>query len=289
MTRGDETPTEEGRINYNNLRRHRVKTMKKLVFIAFLFGGGILLYFGGRIIRNISVEEKLTQLQEKHFLITYQGIYEEEARKIADGLEASYDRIRTDLRDPDHEPIRVFIYPTQAAFNKGTGLLNSTANGTSRGPNEFHLVWTNWYNSILPDDPIKTAIHEFTHCVQLNILIKQAQSELTSEVDFDKAFEEKFLNEYPQWFWEAICDYEAGIVNGISVKYGMSKGLTIKELNKSNQIYNVGYSIVEFIVHRWGREKLAELVVSYVDIEKVLNIREAEFEKAWIEFVSEKY
>ena len=210
-----------------------------------------------------------------HFVISYHGIYQGEAQDIADNLEKHYDRIRTELGDPDHETIRVFVHPTQEDFNKGTGLSNSTANGTSRGPNEFHLIWTNWFNSIFPDDPIKTAIHEFTHCVQLNILIKDAQQELANidKEDFEKAFEEKFINEYPQWFWEAICDYEAGIVNSVSVKYGMSKNPTLKSLNNSNQVYNVGYTIIEYIVEKWGKDKLPALITSYVDIEASLKYK----------------
>lgn len=265
--------------------------MKKLRIIVLVFGGVILSYFGAKIFRNVSVEDKVTELRTAHFAISYNGIYQREAQDIADNLEKQYDRIRSELSDPDHQAIRVFVHPTQDDFNKGTGLPNSNANGTSRGPNEFHLIWTNWFNSIFPDDPIKTAIHEFTHCVQLNILIKDAQTELANldKGDFEKAFEEKFIKEYPQWFWEAICDYEAGIVNSVSVKYGMRKNPTLKSLNNSNQVYNVGYTIIEYIAEKWGRDKLPALITSYVDIENVLNISEGEFESGWMEFVDEKY
>jgi hypothetical protein len=45
----------------------------------------------------------------------------------------------------------------------------------------------------------------------------QSQVELANgdKDQFDKLFEDKFVNKYPQWFWEAICDYEAGIVNSM--------------------------------------------------------------------------
>jgi hypothetical protein len=266
-------------------------TKKIVKIIALVVAGLTLSYFGAKITRSVSVEENVTEFRTDHFLISYHGIYQSEAKEIADNLEKNYDRIRTNLGDPDHETIRVFVHPTQNDFNNGTRLPNSTANGTSRGPNEFHLIWTNWFNSIFPDDPIKTAIHEFTHCVQLNILIKGAQREqanLTQE-DFEKAFEEKFIQEYPQWFWEAICDYEAGIVNSISVKHAMRKKPTLKSLNNSNQIYNVGYTIIEYIVEKWGMDKLPTLITSYVDIETVLKTSEPDFEKGWVEFVNEKY
>lgn len=265
--------------------------MKKFKTILLVLAGFIVLFLALKTFRNISAVDKVTELKTSHFVISYHGIYDDEARDVAKRLEEDYDRIRTDLKDPAHETIRVFIYPTRTNFNKGTGMPNSTANGTSRGPNEFHIVWTTWFNSIFPDDPIKTSVHEFTHCIQLNILISEAQKDWSNSdsVNFDKVFEEKFSNKYPQWFWEALCDYEAGIVNKLSVNYGMRKNLDLKELNKSNQIYNVGYTIVEYIVAKWGKEKLPELITSYVDLQGVLKVSEEEFEKGWVDFVKVKY
>ena len=265
--------------------------MKKLKIASSVLAGLIVIYLGAMTFRNISVVNKVTEFQTDHFVISYQGIYEEEAQAVADNLEANYDRIRSNLKDPEHETVRVFIHATQADFNKATGLLNSTAKGTSRGPGEFHFIWTNWFNSIFPDDPLKTAIHEFTHCIQLNILIKDAQAkwEIEDKASFDKTFEEKFINDYPQWFWEALCDYEAGVVNRLSVKYGMSKNLRLKDLNNSNQIYNVGYTIIDYIVEKWGRDKLPALITSYVDIENVLQVSESDFERGWVDYVNEKY
>lgn len=163
--------------------------------------------------------------------------------------------------------------------------------GQAEAPTNSISFWTTWFNSIFPNDPAKTAIHEFTHCIQLNILIKSAQRKLIHEDNgnFNKVFEEKFTNEYPQWFWEALSDYEAGIVNKLSVKYAMRKNPTLKYLNNSNQNYNVGYTIIEYIVEKWGKDKIPCSITSYVDIENILGVSESEFEKGWVDFVNEKY
>ena len=121
--------------------------MKKSMNIVLVLAGLILAYFGAKMLRSASAVDRLTELKTDHFVITYQGIYKEEAQDVADNLEAHYDRIRVDLNDKDHEIIQVFIHPTQAEFNKGTGLFNSSANGMSIGPNKFHVLWSNWFNS----------------------------------------------------------------------------------------------------------------------------------------------
>jgi hypothetical protein len=241
--------------------------------------------------RSVFVSQEPTTFRTQHFVVTHHGVFAGEAQDLAAALEMHYDRIRSELNDPEHDTIQVYVYGSQHDFNKGTGLTNSHANGTSRGPNEFHVLWTTWANSILPDDPIKTAIHEFTHCVQLNILVAKARREMKhpNAAAFNKAFEEQFARDYPQWFWESLCDYQAGIRNKISIHYGMRHEPTLAQLNDGNQVYLVGTTIIEYIVYKWGKNKLPALVSSYGNIPHVLKVSEAEFEKGWREYVDATY
>lgn len=266
------------------LRKVAKITLATLVCLALFF-------FISFIIRQIRVDDNTQKINTPNFTVIYNGIIKNEAIEIAEALESNYNRIRTELKDPKHERISVYIHPTQEDFNKATGLFNSKANGTSRGPLAFHLKYETWYNSVFPKDMQKVAVHEFTHCVQLNILIQEALSKTPKEnlSDFDKNFELAFKEKYPQWFWEALCDYQANMVNDWSVKYGMRNQPTLKELNNSNQIYNVGYTIIEYFVFKYGKDKFPEFIRSYGDFKRVLGISEKEFEKEWHQFVAEKY
>jgi hypothetical protein len=269
-----------------------VEKLKKLLKIILLSIGGLALTFLITfLIRQIRVERETKKINSTNFVINYNGILESEAENIAKALELNYERIRTDLSDPKHGKISVFIHPNQNEFNKATGLMNSNANGTSRGPLAFHIKYETWYNSIFPQEMEKVAIHEFTHCVQLNILIQDAlsKSKIEKIADFDKYFEKEFKENYPQWLWEALSDYEAGIVNNSSLKYGMKNKPTLKELNSSNQIYNVGYTIIEYFVSKYGKEKLPTFIKSFGNFENVLGVTESIFEKEWQKFVSENY
>ncbi len=276
----------------NELKLKLMKKVKIIVKITLLSIGCLAtIFLISFLIRKLRVESDSKNISSTNFVVNYYGILESEAEDISIALELNYDRIRTELKDPKHDKISVFIYPNQSDFNKAIGIKNSNASGTSRGPLEFHLKYETWYNSIFPQKMEKVAVHEFTHCVQLNILIQDALSKSQNEkvADFDKNFETGFEKKYPQWFWEAICDYEAGIVNNLSVKYGMNNSPTLKELNNSNQIYNVGYTIVEYFVSKYGKEKLPEFIKSYGNFEKVIGVTEMQFEIEWQKFVKEKY
>lgn len=263
--------------------------MKKYRLLVILLAIIAVFYFA-RTVRSFTVKQETRTLKSEHFIISYSGIYKSEAEKASTHLENNYAQIRGNLKDVKHDPIKVFVYGSQFKFNEATGLKENTK-GTSRGPNEFHFVWTNWFNSIFPDDPLKTALHEFTHCVQLNILIDKAKETIITQdrLTFEKEFDKKFKAEYPRWLWESISIFEAGEVNSLSVKYAKSKNLTLEELNKSNQIYNIGYTIIEYMTQKWGNDSPPKVIASFGNIEKALNVKPEEFEKGWIAFLEEKY
>lgn len=264
--------------------------MKKTRLLLYLILTITIIFFSAKGIRALAVKNVEARIKSNHFTIVYKGIYSSEATAISEKLEENYDRVRTELNDPEHAHITVFVHGNQNDFNNATGL-NGNANGTSRGPLVFHVLQTNWLNSIFPDDATKTAVHEFTHCVQLNILIRQAlsQSPIKDEKAFNEYFEKQFAEKYPSWFWESISIYEAREVNSLSVKYAFRNRPSLASLNEGNQIYNLGYTIMEYVVSKWGKEKLSQLILSYADVEKVLKVNPEEFEKGWHEFVETNY
>ncbi|MBZ4036352.1 DUF6055 domain-containing protein [Flavobacterium sp. 17A] len=263
--------------------------MKKYRLLVLLIGIIAIFYFA-RAVRSFTVKQETRTIQSEHFVVSYSGIYKSEAEKVSKHLEDNYAAIRENLKDGKHDVIKVFVYGSRYKFNEATGLEEKTK-GTSRGPNEFHFIYTNWFNSLFPDDPLKTALHEFTHCIQLNILIDKAKETIITQDrrTFDKEFDKKFKAEYQRWLWESISIFEAKEVNTLSVKYAKSKNLTLEELNKSNQIYNIGYTIIEYMTQKWGKDILPRLIASFGNIEKTLNVSNEEFEKGWMAFLEEKY
>lgn len=80
------------------------KALKRLIFIII---GLFVTYYSLKTIRAFGVVDELTEIKTEHFVITYHGIYKDEAEEVARVLEASYERIRTNLDDPEHDIIQV--------------------------------------------------------------------------------------------------------------------------------------------------------------------------------------
>jgi hypothetical protein len=119
------------------------------------------------------------------------------------------------------------------------------------------------------------ATHEFAHIVTL--LINPG-----------------FANN-PRWLWEATALYVNGErVDPRTLGY-MTSGQppTLQALNSditaSVQIYQVGYTLAEFVVETYGRDALLRLVRANGDLAAVLGLTPARFERDWYAFVQARY
>jgi hypothetical protein len=100
----------------------------------------------------------------------------------------------------------------------------------------------------------------------------------------------------PRWLWEAVALYENDeFVNPRSLPYMVSGNYpTLDELNSdynsgNQQIYSVGYVLLEYIVETWGMDEVIELIKSNGHISLVLGRTESEFEYGWYQYVEQTY
>ena len=122
----------------------------------------------------------------------------------------------------------------------------------------------------------QTALHEFVHLVTLELNLKFANN--------------------PRWLWESIAIYKSQD----HWKYASNPHLIrgrfdhlIAELNSdanaSGAIYEVGYTIGEYIESTWGKEAFITLVKSSGDIESLAGKPLNEVIEDWRAFVKAKY
>lgn len=132
------------------------------------------------------------------------------------------------------------------------------------------LEWNKQFSDRLK---YQVLVHELVHCMTLSI--------------------NPTLINNPRWLWEGIALYEAR--QFIDPKYmsGLRLGSlpTFSELNSitNTKIYDFGYTLIEFILEKWDRLKLFELIKSNGDFRQSLKIDSTEFLESWFFYIDNKY
>lgn len=222
-------------------------------------------------------------LSSKHFNFLFgKAADSNQIRKLSEILEDNYNRIGNDLGTQPADPIEVNIYSNRLKYATTTG--NWTASGNIEGISKLHFMQQAWDEK----DIGKIAIHEFAHTVTLKLLIDHEAKPLNS-----KKFDEKFAK-FPTWLWEGISVYEARqFVAPKTLAFLQNDRFpSLEELNnraKGQKIYAVGYTLIEYILEKYGRAKFLDLITNYGNIAGVLKTNENDLMKDWYDFVKKKY
>ncbi len=216
-----------------------------------------------------------------HFVVKTVGdVAAADKKKIVDALEAHYVQISTNLQTTPAQPFEVFIYETRAGYTRATG--NWGASGSIEGIAKLHQL----QKSRTGDKAETVAVHEFAHAVTLKLLTDHEPKPLDA-AKFDK----KFKN-FPVWLWESIAVYEAHQFTHPQKLPFITKTSypSLDELSdrSKGEIYKAGYTVVEYILSKYGREGLITLILAYGDVTALKTTKE-EFSKGWHDFVIKKY
>ena len=249
------------------------KRKQILLVLGLLFLTIIIIFF---------LPESRTQIKTDHFTFIFSlSIDTSKIIVLAKALESNYARIGNDLKTIPSRTIEVNVYAQRWRYIKATG--NWGASGNIEGISKLHFVEQAWGES----DNKKVALHEFAHTLTLKLLIDSE-----SQPSDSKTFDKKFAT-FPTWLWEAISVYEADQLIDPKALPFLSNGYpNISELNNRSEggkIYKVGYTVIEYILHQYGQEKLVELIKNYGSVSQVFGVTEDQFCKDWYDFVKQKY
>ena len=240
--------------------------------------GVILLFFV-----FISIPQSKKEIKTKSFTFLFSSdIDSSSIFELSEVLEGSYSKVHNNLNTKPASNIEVNVYSQRWRYIKATG--NWSASGSIEGISKLHFLENTWLES----DIGKIAVHEFVHAVVLKLLIDKEPQPL----DVEK-FDEKF-SKLPVWIWEGVSVYEANqFYDPNTLEYFKNgKFPQLLELNtrsKGQKIYTCGYVLIEFILKKYGRDKLIKLIESYGDLENTFNVSEEQFVHNWHKFVNEKY
>ena len=212
-----------------------------------------------------------------HFVFRYTAFDSGNIGVVAGAVEAEYARVLADLGISSMPLVSVTFYADHAALRAGVrplvGEIPSFASGLVTSSTSIHMISPNAPASVPFDQAVANLVHEFAHCVSLRI-------------------DPTFAND-PRWLWEAVALYEAGqAVDLRSVPYMAAlQPPPFATLNSfdNTRVYDVGYSIAEFIVDRWGAPALPALIAAHGDTAAVLGVALPDFESEWLAFVRARY
>lgn len=230
----------------------------------------------------VNIPENRREFKTTHFTFLFSSSIDSSSIVgLSKALENSYSKISNNLNTIPAENIEVNIYAQRWRYIKATG--HWSASGNVEGISKLHFVENTWLDSKIS----KIAIHEFVHTVFLKLLIDREPKPLNEK------FDEKFST-LPVWLWEGVSVYEAGQFYEPKTLAYFSNGRypQISELNNrfaGQKIYTCGYTIIEYILEEYGKDKLIKLIESYGDLKKVLNLTEEQFSSNWYNFIKNKY
>jgi hypothetical protein len=210
------------------------------------------------------------RLETAHFSLYADAVPDATLRELAAALEGRLPGYQRDLGVTVTRALTVRVWQDPTAWAAEVRRYFGRAidaSGYVTGPDEIRVL----AGPRLPRD----ATHELAHCVSLVLNPSIANN--------------------PRWLWESVALWENGeLVDPRTLAYMVAgRPPTLEELNADvsagRQVYDVGYTIGEFVVWRGGNEALGRLVVSNGDTAGALGLSPRAFEEEWYAFVLEKY
>jgi hypothetical protein len=228
--------------------------------------------------RSSTRVDTLLEYASAHLTFTYTSFDRDSIRAIARYVEASREKIVADIQPDSMTTMRIYLYATLNDVHQAIGWPDPPkwVTGAVSGIREVRMISPSSPDldgSVPYDYMLNCIVHEFAHCVMLHANRTMANK--------------------PRWLWESIAIYESGQSADLKNLAYLTTGSppTLDDLNNINdtRIYEVGHSIAEYIVSKWGIEAVRGLIRSNGDLKNGLHISQAEFEQGWYAYVVNKY
>jgi hypothetical protein len=212
-----------------------------------------------------------------HFAFRYTALDGANIGDIAASLEREYSRILADLGVGSMPTVNVTFYTDHAVMEAATraaaGVVPSSVSGLITSPTEIHLMSPNapaWgpYSRM-----VSNLVHEFAHCVSMRVNPR--------------------IPNNPRWLWESVAIYESGQsvdLRGLPYMTALQPPSFASMSTLDNtRVYDVGYSIAEFVVGRWGQRGLVDLLTAGGDTMAGVGISQGQFEQDWFTSARQRY
>lgn len=209
------------------------------------------------------------QKETEHFIFYSSKSDHQEVEKLANNLENHYERIIGILKAEPKAKTQVTVFPNQINLIYALGQFSNFWSLGMFGDDALFILSPRNNPAI-----IGSSIHEFTHVVLSHIDSKR-----------------------PTWLEEGVANYvgntdlNAKIVLPPLVSSG--KIPSFDEIDGAAFVYRNGYpysyTIVEFLVERYGYDKLNDFIRHPEDYERIFGSSKAQLHNMWVEYLKVNY
>ena len=255
---------------------------KWVTLLISIIGISVILY--GCDSKDNSIEVNGITLEKQVKTQNFIFYSKDEDKKCIDDLSRELDDnqkfITNKLKVKIDSKIKVQIYPDIKSLHVAMDMVNANDSivGTGWG-DELKIVSPLNPGTIHNYDTVKKVLtHEFTHVV-------------ISKINNN-------INAIPAWLNEGIATYEVKQLNEKArefIKQRVSENkipsfesLT-KGFNTPDGSHIFSYTIAEFLVNKYGYDKIIDILKTPEGLEKVLETSISDFEKQWICYLKENY
>lgn len=260
---------------------------RKLIIAVVIFLLLLTVYNKEKIITMINYAhsngktQKVLQLETKHFKFYSEDKDKNCIKDLSDGLEVNYAKVTSDLKTVLNKKVDVYIYSDLNTFHKAINQPDAPnwVIGTSElNSNSIKMVNPSKAEDSSYVDFKKVIVHEFTHIVENKIRA-----------------DENSVDIFPIWLNEGVAAFEAkqdeGVQDVLLKAKKHNKFPTLDELETDSYDfgdedgYQFSYSIIEYIVKKYGYDKLAALIKEPYNFDNILGTSRDDFQIKWVDSI----
>lgn len=217
--------------------------------------------------------------RSEHFVIHYQSEDRPIISELLYLLEGEYDRLTKFFNTELIHPVDVYLHPDRTSLVQAVGMENASRwlIGVAINDTKIHLISPLNPPGNHTEETVKEGlIHELVHICVASATVSPLPLWLNEGLAVYFARQRQFIREVP------------GVLRG-RIRIPTLSELNIRESFENERGYALSYTILEFIVKRYGREALSAFVQHYPDYEYLGVMSDMQLEYQWQNYLRDNY
>ena len=235
--------------------------VKSLIILSFLIGAGW--------------QTRTSQ----HFIVHYQSPDRQVVTELLDLLEDQHDRLTQIFETELIRPVNIYLHPDRHSLTRSAGIENPSEWLVGVAINDTHVHLISPLNP--PGNHTRESVKEGLIHELVHICVASAT-----------------VTRLPLWLSEGLAVFYAGQRNFVREVPGVLRSSptppTLAEFDdpkffEQKRGYAISYTIVEFMIQRFGREALIAFIQNYPDYDFLGAMSAMQLQLEWQEYLGDNY